>query len=30
MPPVPDVPFEDRLAFFVETRISGLERFGAM
>jgi AcrR family transcriptional regulator len=30
MQPVPDAPFEERLAFFIDTRISGLERFGAM
>jgi AcrR family transcriptional regulator len=30
MPPVPEAPFEERLAFFIDTRISSLERFGAM
>jgi AcrR family transcriptional regulator len=30
MHPVPNAPFENRLAFFVDTRIAALERFGAM
>lgn len=30
MQPVPNAPFEDRLAFFIDTRIAALERFGAI